>query len=59
MELLTFNEAVRRITDHVERAPECADTKVTIVELTLHPNGLWTGRYIKDDSFTLYEVPLN
>ena len=48
---LTFMEAAKLCVDMLG--------DVMIVELTLHPDGLWTARYIKDDPHVIHEVWVN
>jgi len=54
-EQLTFDAAVKRAKEKMVEG----DTTI-IAELELHPDGLWTMRYIyPNDPEVLYEVPLN
>ena len=50
---MTFTEAVRTAM------MVCTKSQETIIELSLHPDGLWTVRWILDDPTTIYEQALN
>ena len=56
---LTFVRATNLANEYMETHKRAPMENAIVVSLEMHPDGSWTFKYIKDDPFVLYEVPLN